>query len=140
MEITNTQSELVVLISKLNSRLTKNVEGQLNFHGISFTEYLVLRALHKSPKKILRRIDLAEAVGLSASGVTRLIAPMEKIKLVEKEANPRDVRVSLVKLSKTGKQIYQEASVSFEHSAAFINERLSDKQLNSLLELINKLI
>lgn len=140
MQSTSTQSELILLISKLNSQLIKNVEGQLSFHGISFTEYLVLRSLHESPKNTMRRIDLAESIGLSASGVTRLIAPMEKIKLVEKETNPRDVRVSLVKLSKTGAQIYQEASVSFDHSAAFINERLSDKQLVNLVELVDKLI
>lgn len=50
----------------------------------------------------MRRIDLADSVGLSPSAVTRLLAPMEKPGLVEKEANPRDARVSLVKLSTAG--------------------------------------
>ncbi|MDZ7871614.1 MAG: MarR family transcriptional regulator [Rheinheimera sp.] len=46
-----------------------------------------------------RRSDLVELVGLSPSGITRLLLPLEKIGRVEKERNPRDARVSLVILS-----------------------------------------
>jgi len=134
------QSEFIVLQSWLNSKLIKKVEGQLNIHGISFTEYMILRHLIEAPRNTLRRIELAESVGISASGVTRLLSPMEKNKLVEKEVNIRDARVSLVKLTKIGQRVYKEASVSFEHSAKFLTERLSTNQLNTLIELTNKLI
>ena len=79
----------------------------------------------------MRRIDLAERIGLSASGVTRLVNPMEKNHLVEKEINPRDARVSLVHLSK--------AKVSFEQSADAILKPLSNKQVTTLFELTNTL-
>jgi len=134
------QAKFIILQSQLNTKLLKKVEGQLNFHGISFSEYMILRYLNESPNKTMRRIELAECVGMSASGVTRLLAPMEKVKLVEKEANPRDARVSLVKLSKPGERVYKEASVSFEHSADLATERLSNNQLNTLTELAAKLI
>jgi len=134
------QSEFIVLQSWLNGKLVKRVEGQLDIHGISFTEYMILRHLYEAPRNTLRRIELAENVGISASGVTRLLAPMEKNKLVEKEANLRDARVSLVKLTKTGQRVFKEASVSFEHSAEFLTERLSSSQLNTLVELTSKLI
>ena len=134
------QSEFIVLQSWINGKLVKRVEGQLDIHGISFTEYMILRHLYEAPRNTLRRIELAENVGISASGVTRLLAPMEKNKLVEKEANLRDARVSLVKLTKTGQRVFKEASVSFEHSAEFLTERLSSSQLNTLVELTSKLI
>ena len=140
MQSTTPQTEFIMLQSLLSAKLTKRVEGQLSFHGISFTEYLILRFLNEAPQKTMRRIDLAECVGISASGVTRLLAPMEKRKLVEKEANARDARVSLVKISRTGERIYKEASVSFEHSAQFLSERLSEKQLTTLLEFSRRLV
>lgn len=140
MQSTTPQAEFIMLQSSLSTRLTKRVESQLSFHGISFTEYMILRFLNEAPKKTMRRIDLAESVGISASGVTRLLAPMEKRKLVEKEANARDARVSLVKLTKPGERVYKEATESFEHSADFLTERLSGNQLSTLIELSNRLI
>lgn len=140
MQSTTPQAEFIMLQSSLSAKLTKRVESQLSFHGISFTEYMILRFLNEAPKKTMRRIDLAESVGISASGVTRLLAPMEKRKLVEKEANARDARVSLVKLTKPGEHVYNEAAQSFEHSADFLTERLSGNQLSALIELTNRLI
>ena len=140
MQQSTPQSEFIMLQSLLSTKLAKRVEGQLSFHGISFTEYMILRFLNEAPQKTMRRIDLAECVGISASGVTRLLAPMEKRKLVEKEANARDARVSLVKVSKVGERIFKEASVSFEHSAQFLSERLSEKQPTTLLEFSRRLV
>jgi len=92
-----------------------------------------------SALKTMRRIELAERVGISASGITRLLAPMQKIKLVEKEVNPRDARQSLVKLSTVGQELYRDASVSFEHCAQQLLENLSDRQVDTLRSLTAKI-
>jgi DNA-binding MarR family transcriptional regulator len=131
---------LIIQNALLASKLSKRVDNQLSVHGISFTEYLIMHHLDGSPLKTMRRIELAEHVGISASGVTRLIAPMEKIKIVEKEANPRDARQSLVKLSKAGQQLYKDASVSFEHCANDLLENLSEIQKEKLVELSGKVL
>lgn len=131
-------STLIIQNALLASKLSKKVDNQLGMHGISFTEYMIMHHLDGSPLKTMRRIELAEHVGISASGVTRLIAPMEKIKIVEKEANPRDARQSLVKLSKTGQRLYKEASVSFEDCASSVLGSLSESQQEKLVELIGK--
>src|SRR5690554_2688095 len=62
------QAELLIKLVALHSRVQRLLVGPLSCHGISFTEYLVLRQLHRTPDKKLRRIDLAQQVGLSASG------------------------------------------------------------------------
>ena len=87
----------------------------------------------------MRRIDLAESVGLSASGVTRLVNPMEKNHLVQKKSNPRDARVSLVELSETGANIFKDTWTSFQLIANSILKPLNDKQTETLSVLINKL-
>ncbi len=133
-------STFLIQNSLVASKLSKRLDNQLSVHGISFTEYMIMHHLDGSPLKTMRRIELAEHVGISASGVTRLIAPMEKIKIVEKEANPRDARQSLVKLSATGQRLYKEASVSFEHCAMSLLENLSENQQEKLVELTKKIL
>lgn len=134
------ESAFLILNSLVSTKLTKKADSHLSYHGVSFTEYMIMHFLNESPQKTMRRIELAESVGISASGVTRLLAPMEKIGIVEKEANPRDARVSLVKLGKTGQKLYQDASVSFEHCAKSLLSSLTASQLNKLYELSAKLL
>lgn len=113
----SSRSELLITLINLNTRIQKRLLGPLSLHGISFTEYQVLRQLSLAPGKKLRRIDLANDIGLSASGITRMLAPMEKIGLVVKEEAARDARVSLVALTKSGQRILDDANVSFEQTA-----------------------
>lgn len=123
----------------LAARLSRKIGLRLSAHGISFTEYLVMHYLNKASQKAVPRIELAEHLSMSASGITRLLAPMEKNHLVEKVANARDARQSLVMLSATGQQLFADASVSFEHSALDLLSGLSNSQQERLVELVAKI-
>lgn len=131
---------IVIQNALLASRLARRVGNRLSMHGINLTEYLVMHYLSGSPQNAVPRIELAEHIGMSASGVTRLIAPMEKNGLVVKVANPRDARQSLVKLSRTGLRLYSEASVSFESVASDLVVGLSRSQQSKLVELFAKVL
>ncbi|MEM7359956.1 MAG: MarR family transcriptional regulator [Pseudomonadota bacterium] len=134
------EADFIIQHARLTHKILRRADSQLNIHGISFSEYMLLYYLNEAPNNVMRRIDLAEAVGISASGVTRMLAPMEKIKLVEKEINPRDARVSLVKLSETGKTIFAEASVTFAHTAKSITHALTTEQLKKMLGFTSQLV
>ena len=84
-------------ISKFHAILSKNLDAKLG--GIGFNDFIVLYHLSNAPEKKLKRIELAEKVGLTASWVTRLLLPMEKIGLISKESNPNDARISYVLLA-----------------------------------------
>ena len=131
-----TESGLVMSIVNLHSKIQKRIGGALSFHGIGLTEYLVLHQLFIAPGQTMRRVDLAEQVGLTPSGITRLLNPMEKIGLIEKEDNPRDARVSMVALSIAGKRIYQEAQISFQHASTTLFEQLDAKRLGRFSQLV----
>ena len=117
METTNPALDLLFDLDRVHGLLLKRVDAQLSPHGISFTEFRVMHQLSLAPNLTLRRVELAAAVGLSASGVTRLLLPMEKIGLVAREANPRDARVSLVRLTDAGQGILADARVSVRQAA-----------------------
>ena len=132
--------QIVIALALLQTKILKRIDSQLSIHGISFSEFLIMYHLNSAQHKTMRRIDLAESVGLTASGITRLLNPMEKIKLVQKEVSPRDARVSLVKLSEAGELIYSEAKVSFEQSADSVLNPLNSKQIETLSTLAQSLL
>lgn len=137
---TNSTNQLIIDLAKLQSNIQKQVGYSLSPHGIGLSDYFVLHELYQAPLHKMRRSDLAEKIGLSPSGVTRLLNPLEKIGLVEKGVNPRDARVSLVAITDTGKQIYKEASMTFTNASSVLFENLNDKQLAKLADLLNTII
>ncbi|MBV1909337.1 MAG: MarR family transcriptional regulator [Kangiellaceae bacterium] len=139
MNIKTQQTELAFSLVKLNTRILKRLDSPLSLHGINLSEFMVLRNLSQAPNQTTKRIELAESVGLTASGVTRLLLPMEKIGLVQKQKNPRDARVSLVRLTTAGQGILDDATNTFELSSANLFESFGSAELSDLLGLINKL-
>ena len=127
--------KVLLALSQVQARLIKRQDQWLAAHGISFKEFQVMCALSDASTRSLKRIDLAEKVDMSASGVTRMLLPMEKIGLISKEEGARDARVSLVRLSETGERILADAEKSFSQSARSFMKSLSEEQRAALATL-----
>ncbi len=130
-----TEGKLLLGLSHVQTRLQKRQDQWLAAHGISFKEFQVMCALSEASTHTLKRIDLAEKVGLSASGITRMLLPMEKIGLINKEEGVRDARVSLVRLSEAGERILADAEKSFTQSARAFMKSLTEEQRAALATL-----
>ncbi|MBT4290823.1 MAG: winged helix-turn-helix transcriptional regulator [Deltaproteobacteria bacterium] len=123
----------------VHTSIFKKIDNQLSIHGINFSEFMIMFHLVHAPEKKMRRIDLADKIGLSASGITRLVAPMEKRGLVYKESNKRDARVSLVKLSAAGERILKESGVSLDITAQGLLSGLKDFNMAEMLNTLKQL-
>lgn len=77
--------------------------------GISLTRYVVLMRLSEAPGHALRMSDLADAVAISPSRMTRIIQPMASEGLVTRQSVPDDGRASLAILTDKGLRRLQEA-------------------------------
>lgn len=137
---TNIFSEITQSLWLKGAQINKQLDNSLGaIHGIGLSEFMVLKSLLDAPSHRLRRIDVAETIGRTASAVTRMLLPMEKIGLIEKVANERDARVSQVQLTKSGKKIVQEANLTLEQKSLAILKNLDDDSASELLNLINKI-
>ncbi len=116
MKQMNTNVAFFLQLSTLHAVVSRRFDAALN--GLSLSEFLVLYHLSASQGEKMRRIDLAECVGLTASGVTRMLLPMEKIGLIKKEVNEQDARSSLVVLANGGREKLMEAMDRAEVLAA----------------------
>ena len=74
----------------------------LTTHGLTINDYDVLVNLAQAPGRRLRRVDLAERVVLTPSGITRLLDGLEQAGLVERATCDSDGRVSYAQLTAAG--------------------------------------
>jgi DNA-binding MarR family transcriptional regulator len=117
IDMTNLSEPLRVSLSlqRASAALSRHYDGKLGtLHGLSFGDFAVLLRLAAAPDGQLRRVDLAEQMGLTASAVTRMLIPMEKIGLVTRQPDPRDARVGYAALTKAGERTLKEALESAE--------------------------
>ena len=117
----------------------KRFDSKLSSHGISLNDFMILYHVGEAPDEKLRRTDLAEKIGLTASGITRMLSPLEKLGLVRREANSRDARVSYVKLAPAGKRILNEAIATAEAATEQILNLTKTKKLDDIARFLVEL-
>jgi DNA-binding MarR family transcriptional regulator len=108
MKQLHTQLKFVLNLSMVLNRIVRSFDQGLG-NGIGFNDFVILFHLSQAVDEKMRRVDLAEKLSMSASGITRMILPMEKIGLVKREESELDGRVSYVKLASGGKRLLSEA-------------------------------
>jgi DNA-binding MarR family transcriptional regulator len=89
---------------------------------------------------MMRRVDLAESILLTASGITRLLEGLERAGFVAKETCSSDARVSYAKLTEEGARKLGEASITHLRGIdeLFLG-RYSGSELATLAELLSRL-
>lgn len=70
--------------------------------GITANEYKTLMGLSEAPNRELRMAELANATGLSASRMTRLVENLQSLGFVTKRASTADGRGNIAKLTPQG--------------------------------------
>ena len=85
-----------------------NVEKKSLVYGASFSEFVILRAVEAEGTTGIRRVDLAERVGLSISGITRALQPLEKLGYIQTQDQTLDARVRKVVLSASGAELFAD--------------------------------
>jgi DNA-binding MarR family transcriptional regulator len=109
-------------------------------HGLTVVGYEALLLLSEAPEQAMRRVDLARGLGLSASGVTRLLDGLEREGLVSKATCSEDARVTYAVLTEAGAERLALASCSHVGSVrALFEERYTDEELETLASLLGRL-
>ncbi|MFA5991633.1 MAG: MarR family transcriptional regulator [Candidatus Doudnabacteria bacterium] len=136
MTINNTV-KFFLNLAKAQSALNRRFDAGLG--GLGLSEFAILYHISNAEKTSMRRTDLAEDLGLTASGVTRLLAPMEKVGYIKRETNPQDARVSCVVLAPGGKRKLEEAQDRAERLAESLIPSGKENKISELSELILEL-
>jgi DNA-binding MarR family transcriptional regulator len=105
------QQALALAFAAAWNRVERRLDASLGaIRGISLAEYRLLHALGSAPGAQASRVDLAQAVGLTPSGVTRALRPMEKLGMVTTLKSKRDARLAIAALTPAGRDLLDDAS------------------------------
>ena len=103
--------------------------------------YNVLRVLHGAPGGRLRLSELATAVHLTRSGVTRLVTRLERAGLLRREGHAQDRLGSCAIVTDRGRDELRQARAVFERIVAEqFGSRLSDAEAETLNALLGRIV
>jgi DNA-binding MarR family transcriptional regulator len=109
-------------------------------HGLTLNDYEVLLHLARAPDRRLRRVDLAESILLTPSGITRLLERLERDGYVERAFCASDARVTYALLTDEGYSKLREASSTHvDGIRSHFAGRFTPKELETLAELLARL-
>ncbi|TXH68252.1 MAG: MarR family transcriptional regulator [Thiothrix sp.] len=108
-------TKVCVQLTRLYAENLRRMDSKLSsIHGLSFSDFTILYHLSQAPLSRLRRSELAELMGLTASAVTRSLLPLEKIGLIERQSDQRDARIAYASLTPSGEHVFKEATITAE--------------------------
>jgi DNA-binding MarR family transcriptional regulator len=121
--------------------LTRELSASLvASHALTINDYGALLLLSRADENGMRRIDLANRLQLSPSGITRLLDRLEDQGLVGKGVCETDARVSYAILTDAGLEKLREAAPGHvEDIDQRLRAALSEEEMQTLAELLGRL-
>jgi DNA-binding MarR family transcriptional regulator len=126
---------------RTHAHLLRQLEQDLLVNRkIPLASYDVLVQLAEAPDWRLRMSELADAVLLSRSGLTRLVDRLQREGMVERQPDPEDARGLFTVLTPQGRSALRDAAaVHLTGVTELVVDRLTDEELHQLQALMNKL-
>jgi DNA-binding MarR family transcriptional regulator len=127
---------------RAHSSIVNELDAELQAaHGLPLSSFDVLVQLSLAPNGRMQMSELAEAVHLSRSGLTRMVDRLERQGLLERHKGERDPRQVFACITKAGLERLAETTPT--HLAGvrrMFLERLSQPQVKQLAVIWNQLM
>jgi len=109
-------------------------------HGLTFTEYSVLRLIQRAKGRRLAPSVLAEAIVCTSGAMTKLVDRLERSKLVSREPDPKDRRGVLICLQGKGDRVANDAARSYQNGRDRILGRLGKREASDIHKNLLRLL
>lgn len=131
----------VLRIIRIEALIQSRATGVLGgVHGVSLNETIILMTLSRAEGGRMRRVDLANALGVSQATITRSVAPMERIGLVRRVDDGRDARVALVAITDAGRVRAEEAELALARVAgALFENSWTAEEVSKFTDMLGRL-
>ena len=140
-QLSSTAIEAFVRLIQGHAAATRELSADLvRDHGLTINDYECLLRLSRADDQRLKRIELAESLVLTPSGVTRLLDGLERAGYVEKGSCETDARITYAVLTDAGREKLGEAAGSHVVQVrAFFEQRFNEDELGALAALLGRL-
>jgi DNA-binding MarR family transcriptional regulator len=129
-----------IALLRAHAATTRGLGAQLAEYGLSLNDYEALIHVSQADGGRMRRVDLADRLQLSPSGVTRLLEGLEALGLMERHVCTSDLRVAYAVITAAGRERLAQASCSHLGAVRSVFEdRFDEAELVLLGELLDRL-
>ena len=121
-------------LRRLTRRVSRHYDRVVGAAGLKTTQYSLLsHVLHLGP---LRPVDLAQAMGIEASTLTRNLKPMVAAGWLTQSDGP-DARSRLIAITDEGRKKRTEAQREWKRAQLALNDRLGEARVAQLHALLD---
>ena len=117
-ERSSTEVDDFLELLTVHARIEQVLSRRLRREGVGLSEYRVLRLLGRSSEREMRLLDLAEALGLEQSSVSRLVVRLERSGEVRREPCGDDRRGVFCVLTEAGAERERHLTPMFAEALA----------------------
>jgi DNA-binding MarR family transcriptional regulator len=121
-----TQSDLAGNTIRVGRHLEAELEEVLAAHRLSLQSFFVLGALSAAPERTLSQKQLVSAAGRTPGTTSVRLNRLQRAGLIERDRDPDDARVVLVRLTDAGAGLYERARVTYAERAGQLVAPLGD--------------
>lgn len=141
-QLDSARNSLWKLFLTAHTRLVERVEQDFRLAELPpFEWYDVLIALKQAPEQRLRLSELADALLVNRTNVTRLVDRLEKAGLIRREACQADRRGAFAVLTKAGLRMQQEMwAVYAQTIAQFFGRRLTETDVKVFTQALSAML
>jgi len=130
--------ETAVALLRTADLVRRAVAGTVGVEGITPQQYNVLRILRGAGERGLPTLEIAERMIESTPGITRLIDRLEEKTLVQRERCKTDRRQVFCSISQLGLELLSRLDAPVRDADRRALASLSDGELQSLLNLLER--
>lgn len=134
---TSLEHEAQLSVLRTSTVILDALERALKPHGITMTQYNVLRILRGAEPRGLCRNDVRDRMLTRMPDVTRLLDRMEQSELIARERQENDRRMVMTRITPKGRRLLDglDELVEKEHERNF--SALTKEQLRTLIGLLS---
>ena len=132
------QDKVAIWLKFVNLECDKLSFEILEPHGLTLTQYKVLKFLLINPQGTIRQVDIEEHFYISNPTVTRVLQNLEKKGMIERRSNPNDNRSKVICLTEQAKSMADLLYKLGDELEDRITGNLTQKDKQDLLRVLKK--
>ena len=133
----NNEFKAVIGIMRASNLLVDDLKKTLKNYPINVTEFSVMEFLYSKGEKSIQ--EIRDRILLASGSATYVVDNLEKKGFVNRKISQKDKRVTYIRLTEEGMKLMDEIFPIHKKNTKRIFEKINDKELVILKEILKKI-
>ena len=133
----NNEFKAVIGIMRASNLLVDDLKRTLKNYPINATEFSVMEFLYSKGEKSIQ--EIRDRILLASGSATYVVDNLEKKGYVIRKISQKDKRVTYIGLTETGMKLIDDIFPAHKKNTKKIFEKINDKELVILKEILKKI-